>query len=803
MILRKKKSLVLFKDFKGEIIGLLTVFFLFLAFEDLWGQSQPLFLEQGKIYTLAGFGIGRAGYSATTNLVGPTAISPSPRGGFFLCDTSAHMLYRVDPWGVTDPEAGDGIPGFSGDGGLAINARLNTPTAVVADGEENIYIADAGNHRIRRIRAYERIIETVVGNGLPDNGEEGVPALQAGLTWPMGLALDSKGNLYIADAGSHRIRKVTPDGIISTVAGNGKPGFSGDGGPARLAQLNRPVFLLADSSDGLYVVDQGNRRIRYIDNQGIIRTLVGGGDQPPEGQPPLKVALKEPRAVSLPLERGKLLISDASRVLIWDADDQVRVLVGSDTPGFAVEEGQATGAKFRDPWGIFADTSFRRIMIVDHTNGMLRGLDTLGFLKTLVGGHLGDGGLAVEGKITLPYAVLPLPGGAYLIADTGNHRVRKIAPDGILSTVAGNGDLSLVEEVKATEAGLGQPVSLAWSPDGSWYIADRELNVVWKVTPDGILHRFAGKGGVGADFSQGPPSSNGETPSAREVELREPSGVAVSPQGEVYIAERSGHRIYRVTPSGFIERIAGTGQPGLAKDGDPLLTSPLREPTALAFGPDGRLYVAETGNHRILALDLSSQRISVILGSGEPGSILPEGRSPQEVTLNHPEGLAIDAVGTLFVADTGNHRILKLIPQGKVSVIAGQGVPGFGGDDSWAVEAFLFEPRGLSLDADGNLLIADSMNHRVRLIGKVGEMKAQYRAGDLNGDGRLDLRDVVIALRIAIGISSATPIQLQVGDVAPVQRFAEARKIGDGRITLADAQRLLRRAVGIEPDPWP
>lgn len=785
------------------VLGFLAIFLLLLPERPLQGQSQPLFLEQGKIYTIAGFGIGRAGYSATTNLVGPTAISPSPRGGFFLCDTSAHMLYRVDPWGVTDPEAGDGVPGFSGDGGLAINARLNTPTAVVADNEENIYIADAGNHRIRRIRAYERVIETVAGNGLPDNGEEEVPALQAGLTWPMGLALDSKGNLYIADAGSHRIRKVTPEGLISTVAGSGKPGFSGDGGPARLAQLNRPVFLLADPSDGLYVVDQGNRRIRYIDNQGIIRTLVGGGDQPPEGQPPLKVALKEPRAVSLPLERGKLLISDASRVLVWDKDDQIRVLVGSDTPGFAVEEGPATEAKFRDPWGIFADASFRRVMIVDHTNGMLRGLDTLGFLKTLVGGHLGDGGLAVEAKITLPYAVLPLPGGSYLIADTGNHRVRKIAPDGILSTVAGKGDLSLVEGVKATEAGLGQPVSLAWSPDGSWYIADRELNVLWKVTPEGILHRFAGKGGMETDPSQEPLSSNSEPLSAREVELREPSGVTVGPQGEVYIAERSGHRIYRVTSSGFIERVAGTGQPGLAKDGEPFLTSPLREPTALAFGPDGRLYVAETGNHRILALDFSSQKLSVVLGTGKPGSASPEGKPPKGVTLEGPEGLAIDATGTLFVADTGNHRVLKLTPQGKVSVIAGQGVPGFGGDDGWATDSLLFEPRGLSLDAEGNLLIADSRNHRVRLIGKVGEMKAQYRAGDLNGDGRLDLRDVVIALRIAIGLSPASPVQLQVGDVAPVQQFAEARKIGDGKITLADVQRLLRRAVGIEPDPWP
>jgi len=758
----------------------------------LLAQTQEPSFKPGYIYTVAGFGVGGSNFGSAVNLYRPTGLAVGPRSYIYICDTGANIVYQMDPWNIVDPLIGDGIPGFEGDGGPREIARVHSPTAVTTDGMGKIYIADAGNHRIRLVDLQNNLVQTIAGNGRPSAGEENVPALQAGLTWPAGLALDRKGNLYIADAGDHRIRKLSPDGFLTTYAGTGSPGFSGDEGPAQQAQLNTPISLLTDTEGGLYVVDQGNRRIRYITPQGIIRTVLGGGQEDPQGVPPLQVRLREPRGIAFP-EKGKLLITDGPRVLLWDEKDQVSVLMGNDLTGFAVDEGPAKSAKFRDPWGIVVERAFHRIIVADRLNGMIRSLEGKDFLRTVVGGQLGDEGAATDAKVTEPRNVLFKGGGTFLIADTGNHRVRKVLRDGSIQTAAGNGDLLLVDSAKALECGLGEPEGLALSPNGDWFITDRELNVIWKVTPEGIIHRIAGTGQPGFAPSGTP---------ARSADLKDPCGIAYDPQGGLYFTERGNHRVCRITPDGKLEVVAGTGEPGMAKEGESLKTAPLNEPAGLAFGPDGRLYVAEAGNHRIIALNLKEDRLTLVAGTGQAGQT-PEGGPARETHLNHPEGVTIDEAGNLFISDTLNHRVLRVNPKGYVEVLAGTGQPGREGDEGPAKSAGLYEPRGLALDNEGNLLIADTLNHRVRLIAQVAEVKPTYISGDLNGDGKVDLRDVLLAMRIAVGLIKPSSLQILAGDVAPVQVFADARRVGDGRITLLDVLRLLRRVAGLKKQPWP
>jgi sugar lactone lactonase YvrE len=184
-------------------------------------------------------------------------------GNLYFVDAGNHRVRKVSSAGVITTVAGNGVPGFSGDGGQAASAQLNNPHGLAMDAVGNLYIADSYNHRIRKITT-TGIISTVAGNGKQGYSGDGGPAASAQLFNPNAIAVDSSGNLYIADTWNHSIRKVTNAGIISAVAGNGVSGFSGDDGPAASAQLNAPYGITVDSAGNLYIAEYGNHRIRKV-----------------------------------------------------------------------------------------------------------------------------------------------------------------------------------------------------------------------------------------------------------------------------------------------------------------------------------------------------------------------------------------------------------------------------------------------------------------------------------------------------------------------------------------------------------
>lgn len=234
----------------------------------------------GVITTIAGNGsagfAGDGGPDTTAELNGPAGLAVDSAGNLHIADAHGNRVRKITPAGIIVTEAGNGVPGFSGDGGPALTASLINPHAVALDAAGNLYIADNGNYRIREVTT-DGPIHTVAGNGPTGLPQDGGPATASGLCQPFGLSVAASGALYIADTCDQRIRKVTPDGKIATVVGNGTAGFLGDGGAATAAALNTPWSVAVDPGGNIYVADQGNSRIRKVSADGAIATTARNG----------------------------------------------------------------------------------------------------------------------------------------------------------------------------------------------------------------------------------------------------------------------------------------------------------------------------------------------------------------------------------------------------------------------------------------------------------------------------------------------------------------------------------------------
>lgn len=325
--------------------------------------------------------------------------------------------------------AGTGIPGFNGDGQPAVQAHLNAPAAVAIDAQGNIYIADVRNHRIRRVDT-NGIITTVAGTGRPGYSGDGGLATNAQLNQPLGIALDSKGNLFIADTLNGRIRMVDAAGIVTTVAGNGSEEFGGDNGPATEAMFARPVGLAVDTRGHVYVADVFNNRIRKFTVGGKISTVAGDGigGYSGDGGPAVMAQLNRPRDVALD-KHGNLYIADMDnhRIRRVGPDGVIVTVAGDGEEGYNGDGLLAVEAKLRFPRAVDVD-QVGRILIADLGNHRIRRVELDGRIQTVVGngqdGFSGDGGPATEASIRGPRDVAAGRGGLLLIADLDNHRIR-------------------------------------------------------------------------------------------------------------------------------------------------------------------------------------------------------------------------------------------------------------------------------------------------------------------------------------------------------------------------------------------
>ncbi|MBI5510964.1 MAG: hypothetical protein HY903_19560 [Deltaproteobacteria bacterium] len=637
----------------------------------------------------------------------------NPNDGCYVADRG------VDASGCSrtrwEPEV---VTGFGPSGGEPLKQPLRFPSAITFDRDGNLFIADTWNHRIRRVDAGNDIVTTVAGDGAPGFRGDGGPAGSAHLRGPAGVAVDGLGNVYVADERNNRVRKVDAEtGIIATVAGNGVRGYSGDGGPAFLAGLNRPFGVVVDGQGNLFIADRLNSRVRRVDSDTqIITTYAGGGTlRPGDGELATNAQLLWPAGIALDHD-GNLLIAEqvANRVRRVDARTRVLTTVaGGGSTGLG-DGGPATAAELHVPTGVAVDPS-GNVYVADTESFRVRRVDASSAqISTVAGGGagaLGDNGLATAATLGEPWGVAVSPTGAVFLADTNNHRIRRVdAQTKVITTFAGTGAGSYGGDGgSATAAALREPWGLSLTAAGDVYIADSENHRIRRV--DHLSQRIATVAGDGRlDFA-------GDGLPALRASFSLPSAVIAAASGDLLIADQWNDRIRRVDhATGIIVTIAGGGVSGLG-DGGPADRAVLRWPNSFALSPDGRLLIiADTGQDRLRQVDLDGGGITTIAGIGS-GGFSGDDDLATLAELHEPWGVAIAANGDIYVADTLNDRIRKIDATSKIiTTVAGGAARGFGGDGGPATLASLWYPTGVAVDSQGNVYIADTLNDRVRVV---------------------------------------------------------------------------------------
>ena len=664
-------------------------------------------ITAGTITRVAGtLPVGNGGLAIMAELWNPlTNTILDSSGNLYISDSGNNKIRKVDSSGIITTVAGNGTNGYSGDGGSATSAELSNPQGIALDSSGNLYIADSTNHRIRKVNTSGNI-STIVGTGTQGFFGDGDSATSAQLYSPTAIVLDSSGNLYISDSGNHRIRKVVA-GNITTIAGTGTQGFSGDGGSASTADLYIPNGIALDSSGNLYIGENGTYRIRKV-VAGIITTVAGTGTAGYSGDGGLATSAEIGTIPGVTVDSsGNLYMADEmnKRIRKIDSSGFITTVAGNGISGYSGDGGSATSAELGSVRGIAIDSS-GNLYITDPTNNVIRKV-VAGIITTIAGTdrHSGDGGSATNAELDFPNGIASDSSGNVYIADSFNHRIRKINTSGIITTLVGTGKAGYSGDGgPATSAQLDSPRKIVFHL-GNLYILDTGNFRIRKVNSSGIITTVAGNGTQGFSGDGGP---------ATTAELSPPQGIALDSSGNLYITDSS--RIRKVNTSGTISTIVGTGTDGFFGDGLSATNAELSTPGGIALDSSGNLYLCDSGNHRIRKVVAGI--ITTIVGTGTDG-FSGDGGSAATAQLSNPMGITLDSSGNLYIYDSYNHRIRKVVA-GNISTILGTGTQGYSGDGGPATSAQIDTDGEIALDSSGNLYIADAIKSVIRKVSFTG-----------------------------------------------------------------------------------
>ncbi len=497
----------------------------------------------GNMTTIAGTGVsgfaGDGGLATNATMTYPYGVAVDGGGNVFIADQLNYVIRQVNTSGIITTVAGTpGVSGYSGDGGPALSATLSSIYGIAADSVGDLFISDYTNQRIREVSG--GTINTIAGSGNTGFDGDG-PATAHALNFPYGVAVDSGGNVYVADTYNLRVREVSL-GLMSTVTGNGTFVFLGAGIPAIDTPLSFPFDAAPDGFGNIYIADQANHMIRRVDANGNITTVAGTGTCgfSGDGGPATNAQLCNPSRVSVS-STGLIYIADTNNQRIREVDlsGNISTIAGTGTCGFN-GDGSATQHQLCYPFGIVTDSS-GNVYIADEINYRVRKLDSTGNLTTIAGngtcGYSGDGGSATSAELCDPTGVAVDSSGNVYIADKDNQRIRKIS-SGIISTVAGSVSVCSFsgDGASATKAGLCNPFDVAVDGSGNIYIADTSNQRVREVNTSGVIST------VGGD---GTPGFQGDGVTATSTALCYPFGVDVDVNGNVYVADTFNQRIRR------------------------------------------------------------------------------------------------------------------------------------------------------------------------------------------------------------------------------------------------------------------
>ncbi len=690
--------------------------------------------------------------------------------------------------------AGDGTSGSNN--GLGTLTQFHQPRGIVTNRLGEIYVSD-GSHIIRKIKS-DGVTTTIAGTpGTSAYSNHGAGSFH----YPTGLVFDTSNNLYVADRDNHRIRKITPGGVVSTLAGgdagrvtatecgtttlitpattSGETCKDGTGTDAR---FNNPTGVAVGSAGVVYVADSQNHRIRKITPGGVVSTLAGG---------------------------------DAGGVTATECG--TTTLITPATSGETCKDGTGTDARFNSPYGIAVDSA-GVIYVADRDNHRIRKITVSGttsVVGTLAGtGAIGDmDGAGNIAQFNRPIGVAVDSAGVIYVTDSSNHRIRKITPGGVVSTLAGTGADGFMDGM-GNIAQFNQPVSVAVDSAGVVYVTDHGNHRIRKITTkiptidpictngvvstaklftantekciscnsgfslDGELCRKEfdpictnGVASIAKVFTANTEKciscnsdyalKNDET--CAEIvsveilagtgtigsmdgvgtlaQFHYPTGVAVDSVGNVYVVDTQNHRIRKITVSGTtseVSTLAGTGAYGFMDDTNGMASSAqFNEPSGVAVDSAGNVYVADYSNHRIRKITVSGTTSEVSTLAGT-GTMGDVDGAGNIAKFNNPYGVAIDSDDNVYVADYSNHRIRKITSMGVVSTLAGTGT--MGDVDGAGNIAKFNSPTSVAVDSDGNVYVTDSENHRIRKVtpmGVVSTLAGTGAIGFMDGAGNI------------------------------------------------------------------
>lgn len=666
------------------------------------------FAQQYTISTAAGGAPPATPVSATSASIGqPQRVKVVGSNIYF---SAGNSVFRMDSAGTLTLIAGNSRAGFSGDGGAATNAQLNSPQGIAVDAAGNVYIADSLNNRVRKVDT-KGVITTFAGNGgvsQPGFWGDGGPAVDAQLHSPVAVLADSAGKVYIAAAADNTVRVVGTDGNISIYAGAGYKGYYGDTGKANVAGITSPQDVTLGPNNTILIADTGAGTIRSVATDGTISTVSGNGSIGLAGDAEaLKLPMLTPFGVSAD-SQGNIYVAEfgTNRIRKIDSKGMITTAVGDGNQGFAGDGGPPNKVQMSLPTSVSVDSG-GNVYFVDSQNNRIRKLAG-GNVTTVAGNGLlsrsGDGGAATSAQLNTPLGVAVDAAGNLYIADSVNNVVRRVAASGQITTFAGTGTVgSAGDGSAATSAQLNGPQGLAVDGAGNLYIADTLNHRVRKVT-NGTISTLAGSGTAGF---------GGDGAGAGAAQLNLPFGVAVDGAGIVYIAEFGNNRVRKVAANGTITTLAGNGAAGFSGDGGAATSAMLNTPQAVAADSAGNVYIGDSGNNRVRKVATNGS-ISTFAGNGVAGYDR-DGVTATSTSVGNPNGLAVDASGSLYITD-GSARVRKVPPSGIIATIAGVGSSGYSGDGGAASNARLDQPSAVAVAGNGNVYVADTGNNAVRVL---------------------------------------------------------------------------------------